>query len=64
MLVWLHSFFEASEENSFPCILQHLEAACIPWLVVPLVSLQLLASLVTSPTKHSALLPLSRKGLL
>ena len=40
MLAELYSFLEALERNVFPRLFQLLEAAHIPWLVVPLIHLQ------------------------
>ena len=40
MLTELYSFLEALERNVFPRLFQFIEAAHIPWLVVPLIHLQ------------------------
>lgn len=37
----VHSFLEALEGNSFPCLFELLEATCFPWFSVPCSTLTL-----------------------
>jgi hypothetical protein len=51
----LCSFLQAPEKNPLPCLVQLLEAACVPWFMDPPPYSELVTDMSLGPFSHSVL---------